>query len=342
MKATDRRCVGDGRVHLTALGLGCSSLAGLYTATSEAEANAVLQATWDAGLRYFDTAPFYGYTLGERRVGSFLATRPRDEFVVSTKVGRVMQPDVGVAPGDDGWAEPLPFRPAYDYTRAGVLRSVEDSLQRMGLSRIDILFVHDIGRRTHGDRHDHYWRQLTRGGGLRALEELRLEGRVAAIGLGVNEWQVARDAMEETQIDCTLLAGRYTLLEQASSSTFMDDCVRHRSRVVIGGVFNSGILAGHARFDYADAPADVVAKVHALQSVCAEFGVALPAAALQFPMAHPAVAACVVGVRSASELHQDIAWFQQAIPAALWNALRDRGLLPAHAPCPDDNDRTAG
>ena len=176
MKAADLRTVADGRLRLTALGLGAAALAGMYAPVEAQEAADTLAAAWDAGLRYVDTAPYYGYTLGEHRVGAFLRGLPRHDFVISTKVGRLMRPDASVRPGSDGWAQPLPFRPVFDYGRDAILRSVEDSLQRLGLERVDLLLVHDIGRVTHGDAHEAHWDALTRGGGFRALEELRRDG----------------------------------------------------------------------------------------------------------------------------------------------------------------------
>lgn len=319
---------------LTRLAMGCSQLGGLYRPTSEIDARSAVDAAWELGIRYFDTAPFYGYTLSEHRLGAALRARPRDNYVISTKVGRLMLPDATVRAGDDGWAEPLPFRPRYDYSYGAILRSHEDSLQRLGLSRVDILFVHDIGRMTHGDLHETYWEQLTRGGGFRALRELRADGRVGAIGLGVNEWEIVHAAMQECDLDCTLLAGRYTLLEQESLSPLLDECVTHGNAIVLGGPFNSGILAGSRKFNYQDAPPDVLAKVRAIDAVCHEYDVPLPAAALQFPMAHPAVASCLPGGRDVAQLRQNAAWFERAIPPALWVTLKQRGLLDERAPVP--------
>lgn len=320
---------------MTALGLGGAALAGLYTPTPEPQAHATLRAAWDAGLRYFDTAPYYGHTLGEHRMGAFLRECVRDEFVLSTKVGRLLRPDASVRPMDNGWAQPLPFRPHHDYSYDGVMRSFEDSLQRLGLERIDILLVHDIGRRTHGAGHDVHWSALTGGGGFRALEELRGDGRIRGFGLGVNEAEVVHDSMQEAKLDCTLLAGRYTLLEQDSLAV-LDECARHGNAIVVGGPFNSGLLAGNGKFDYADAPADVLARSDALRAACAAFGVAVQAAALQFPLAHRACVTCLTGARSPQELEQNRAWFEQAIPASLWRALRSAGLIAEAAPCPGD------
>lgn len=333
MKVTETRRIGEGPARLTRFGVGCGTLAGLYKPTSEADARATLQAAWDAGLRYFDTAPFYGYTLSEHRVGAFLREQPRDAFVISTKVGRLMRPDASVQPMDNGWAAPLPFRPDYDYSYGGVMRSFEDSLQRLGLQRIDLLFVHDIGTYTHGDRNAGHWKALTAQGGFRALEELRADGRIAGFGLGVNEAQVILDSLQETRLDCSLLAGRYTLLEQ-QSLPLMNACQRLGSAIVIGGPFNSGLLVGNGKFDYADAPADVLARAQALDEACAAHGVALPAAALQFPMAHGAVASCVSGARNPAQLDQTVGWFEQDIPAALWADLQQHGLIAEGCPVP--------
>ena len=319
---------------LSQLGLGCAQMGGLYRASSNEEATHTLQTAWEMGLRYFDTAPFYGYTLSEHRVGAVLREKPRDQFILSSKVGRVMKADASVKPGEDGWAEPLPFRPHYDYTYSGIMRSFEDSLQRLGLTYIDILFVHDIGSYTHGAQHGHYWSQLTQGGGFRALEELRAHGQTRAIGLGVNEWQIIVDAMQETALDCSLLAGRYTLLEQESLEPLLSRCEAAGHAIIAGGPFNSGILAGSKKFNYADAPAEVVEKVARLTSVCEAFDVPVQAAALQFPLAHPAVVSCLAGARNASQLTQNIAWMDMPLPNAFWQALKTQGLLHPDAPTP--------
>jgi D-threo-aldose 1-dehydrogenase len=334
MNVTEQGKLPRSGLAVTKLGLGCAQLGGLFDPMAEADAHALVDAAWDLGIRYFDTAPYYGFTLSEHRLGAALRARPRDEWVISTKAGRLMRPDPSVQPGECGWAQPLPFRPHYDYTYDAILRSHEDSLQRLGLDRVDILYVHDIGRVTHGDRHAHYWEQLTLGGGLRALERLRDEGAIKAFGLGVNEWEVIADAMDVCALDCVLLAGRYTLLEQASLAPLMDRCAREGTGVVIGGPFNSGILAGTNKFNYEDAPAAVVERVQALAAVCRDVGVPLQAAALQFPMAHPAVVSCIPGAQGIAQLRQNAHWFSQTIPAALWEALRRAGLLDPNAPVP--------
>jgi len=334
MNAYEKRVLPRSGLELTALGMGCSQLGGLYRAMAAGDALALVDAAWTAGLRYFDTAPYYGYTLSERRTGQALAAHGRRAFTLSTKVGRIMRPDAGVQPGDDGWAEPLPFRPAFDYSYDGIMRSYEDSQQRLGLARIDILYVHDIGRMTHGDQHERYWNQLTGGGGFRALEQLRAGGEIGAFGLGVNEWEIAVDALNETPLDVILLAGRYTLLEQSALEPLLDRCSRVGTGVVIGGVFNSGVLAGNGKFNYSEAPVEVVEKVRRLSALCERFDVPLPAAALQFPFAHSAVVSCVVGGRSVSQLQQNIAWLERSIPRDFWIALGHEGLVSANAPVP--------
>lgn len=320
-------------LRLSTLGVGAAALAGLYDAVDETTAAVTLQAAWDQGLRFIDTAPFYGYTRSENRVGAFLTGRRRDDHVLSTKVGRVMLPDDSVRPGTDGWADPLPFRPVFDYSHDGVLRSFEASLQRLGVQRIDILLVHDIGRATHGANHEHHWQALTQGGGFKALEGLRSQGLVRAIGLGVNEWEVADDALSAARLDCVLLAGRYTLLEQGALP-FMDRCAARSVGVIIGGPFNSGLLAGQAKYNYGSVPHEVQERARALAETCAEFRVPPEAAALRFPLGHPAVVSVLAGMRSPQQVQANANWIRRPLPEDLWTALRNRGLIHAEAPLP--------
>jgi D-threo-aldose 1-dehydrogenase len=346
---TVRRRIGRTPLEATALGLGCAGLGGLYRDVSEADARATIDAAWDAGIRLFDTAPYYGYTKSEHYLGAALRERPRDEYVLSTKAGRLMKPRTDRRARDpkDGWARPLPFEPVYDYTRDGILRSFEDSLQRLGIARIDILLVHDIGVVTHGERNEHYWQQLSQGG-FKALDELRASGAVRAVGLGVNEGAAILAAMGEFDIDCALLAGRYTLLEQATLDDLLPECERRGVSILLGGAFNSGILAqgvrhlrergassaGDLKFNYGEAPADVVERVARIEAVCDEHDIGLPAAALQFPYAHRAVSAVLTGACCAEEVRQNVRAFTQPVPGAFWRGLRDAGLLHADAPTP--------
>lgn len=331
MKVSDKRRLARRPVDLTVMGLGCAQMGSLFRATSLADCAEAYEASWEAGIRYFDTAPFYGYTRSERRLGTLLDDRARGDFALSTKVGRVMVPDDSLGPEEDAYVAPLPFRPVYDYSHDGILRSFEASQQRLGMTRADILYVHDIGTMTHGAKAAHYWDQLTAGGGFRALERLRAEGAAGAVGLGVNEWQVVRDALEVFDIDVAMLAGRYTLLEQESLA-LMDECAARGVGIVAAGVFNSGILAGNAKFNYADAPEEMIRRVAALDAACREAGVPLQAAALQFPLLHPAVVSVVSGCRTGDHVRANVAWMEQDIPADFWAGLSARGLIGAGAP----------
>ncbi|MGY2049845.1 aldo/keto reductase [Methylobacterium sp. JK268] len=333
MNAATLRTHARSQVVVSAMGLGCAQMGNLYAVMTGAEARDVVDAAREVGIRYFDTAPFYGFTRSERRLGALVTDLPRDSYALSTKVGRLMRPDPTVGEEEDGYVRPLPFRPVYDYTHDGVMRSFEDSRQRLGILRPDILFVHDIGRVTHGDRHALYWEQLTRGGGFAALTRLREEGAVKAIGLGVNEWQAIAEAIAVADLDICLLAGRYTLLEQGSLD-LLDACARRGIGLVIAGAFNSGILAGGDRYDYRAAPPAAAARVAALRAACAEAGVSLQAAALQFPLAHPATLSVAVGAHDATQVRANARWFEEAIPAGFWGDLKARGLIAAAAPVP--------
>ncbi|WP_331010981.1 aldo/keto reductase [Sphingomonas sp.] len=329
------------------LGFGAATLGNLYQPVSDGDARAALDAALDASFAYVDTAPHYGHGLSERRVGD--ALRARDGVILSSKVGRLLHPDDRLH-GDaerNGFRSPVPFDQRYDYTHDGILRSWEDSLQRLGLARIDILYVHDIGPLTHGADHLRTFDQLTKGGGLRALEELRLGGGIAAFGVGVNEWQICLEVMEHADLDVILLAGRYTLLEQESLVSLLPRCVERQTSVVIGGAYNSGILAtgtrgdGPVHYDYGVAPPAVVARVARLERICDAYGVALPAAALQFPLAHPAVVSVIPGMGSAARVRQTLDLYRTPIPDAFWTAVRDEGLIRQDAPLPSNAmDRT--
>lgn len=330
MKASDRRKLPNRDVSFTLMGLGCAQMGNLYRETSYGECLSAFDTAWDAGIRYFDTAPFYGYTRSERRLGTMITDKVRQDYVLSTKVGRLMVPDQSVGPEEDAYVAPLPFRPFYDYSYDAIMKSFEASRQRIGVFQPDILYVHDIGSATHGDLHQHYWDQLTKGGGFRALGELRVAGLVRAIGLGVNEWQAVADAMDECDIDVAMLAGRYTLLEQ-ESLPLLDRCHRQGVGIVVAGAFNSGILAGSRKFNYADAPADIIAQVDAIEAACEAEGVSMQAAALVFPALHPAVVSVVSGARNGAQMQSNVAWFEQDIPAAFWARLKDKGVIAEDA-----------
>jgi len=334
------RVLGKTGLRLSELGFGAASLGNLYRPVSDSAVAQVLERATEMGMRYFDTAPFYGFGLSERRLGDYL--RKQTDVVVSTKVGRMLLPERSLhgAASRGGFAEPLPFEAVYDYSRDGILRSHEDSLQRLGLAHVDILFVHDIGPMTHGSKDAHYYDQLTKGGGLRALEELRDAGDVAAIGIGVNELEVCRRILKEGPLDVILLAGRYTLLEQAALEDLFPLCVERGTQLIIGGAFNSGILATGTRsqqtpyFNYAPAPPEILARVAAMEEVCDRHGVSLISAALQFPLAHPLVTSVIPGLASVRHANSMLEAYQARIPRDFWEELRHRGLISHSAPIP--------
>lgn len=319
------------------LGFGGAPLGNMHRILTDDEAVATVNAAWDAGLRYFDTAPLYGHGLSEQRIGRVLAGRPRAEFLVSTKVGRRLEP---CAPGEEGggiYKGVPPLTVVFDYTRDGVLRSFEASLARIGLDRVDILYVHDLERRTHGSEaaYEARRRELTDGGGWRALDELRSAGDVAALGLGVNETAACERFLAALDPDLFLLAGRYTLLEQAPLAGLMAACVDRGVGVAIGGPFNSGVLVRRGgSYDYAAAPHQVLARVERLAAACARFDVPLAAVALQFAAAHPAVVSVIPGAQAAAEVEANVELMDVAIPPGLWAALKDEGLVDPAAPTP--------
>jgi D-threo-aldose 1-dehydrogenase len=327
-----RRRIGRTAVEVTILGLGCATLGGSRVPVVREEAEAIVHAAWEKGIRYIDAAPYYGVGFAERAVGDAMRGRPRDQWVLSSKVGRLLRPLSG-PPGDDR-RHPLPFDSVYDYSYDGIMRSVEDSLQRLGLARIDMLYVHDIGAYQHGAAAHPALMKTLRDSGRRALDELRRTGAVRAIGIGVNEREVLLEALEWADWDAFLLAGRYTLLEQAPLDDLLPKCLERGVSIVVGGPLNSGILAGRDSWNYAPAPPEVKARAQAIAAVCERHGVPLPAAALQFPLAHPAVAAVIPGPRDVAELAANVALLQRPIPAALWEELRAQRLLHPAAPTP--------
>jgi D-threo-aldose 1-dehydrogenase len=332
--AFEQRQLGNTGLSVSTLGFGSASLAGNITKVSDEDARAAINRAIKAGITYFDTAPFYGYGRAERLVGD--ALRPcREGKVLSTKVGRLLSRFFGPRPATEQWQSPPPFVDVFDYSYDAIMRSVEDSYQRLGLNSIEILYVHDIGAYTHGEEANAGHMKDLAEGGYRALEELRAAGDIKAIGLGTNEWQVKMDAFEIGDWDVFLLAGRYTLLEQTALAPFLETCVRKNASVVVGGPFNSGILVGGTTWDYASAPAHIVDKAKKLEETCGEFNVPLPAAALRFPLAHPAVVSIIPGPRTMAEFNQILDWWQTDIPNGLWTALKDRGLLDPGAPIPE-------
>jgi len=332
MTGFEKRSLGRTSVEVTVLGLGCATLGGHRVPVTPEEAEAIVRAAWARGVRYVDCAPFYGYGQAERCVGDTLREMSRDGWVLSTKVGRLLRPRTQV-PASEPYRHPLPFNTAFDYTYDGVMRAFEDSLQRLGLARIDVLYAHDIGAGQHKEAHPEVMRTF-RDGGYRALEKLRREGLIRAIGIGVNEPEVLLEAMEWGEWDAFLLASRYTLLEQAPLDDLLPKCLRSGVSIVVGAVHNTGILAGRDSWNYRPAPPEIAARANAIRAVCDRHEVPLIAAALQFPLAHPAVSAVLPGPRNVQEMEENSDLLRYPIPTALWADLRDEKLLHPRAPTP--------
>lgn len=343
--AIPRRRIGRTSVEVTALGLGGGALGGMYSPVAEEAALAAVRAAYRRGVRYFDTAPLYGHGLSESRLGEALAGCDRDGVVLSTKVGVTIEPrDPGA---EDRYADPFLLEGHYDFGYDACLRSLEGSMERLGTDRVDIVYVHDPDEGDSAlepsERTGANHLAEVMDGAYRALDELRSEGVVGAVGIGLNGTDMLVDFMGHGDFDCFLLAGRYTLLEQQGLDDLLPLCLERGTSIVVGGVFNSGILASgarkDARYNYRRAAPEVLAKVGAIEALCDEHGVRLPAAALQFPLAHPAVAAVIPGMRSAGEADANAADLAAPIPPGLWSELRRMGLVDAAAPLPSSDPR---
>ncbi len=329
------RTLGRTGIALTTLGFGSTGLGNLYKAQSEDGAMATVAEAYASGIRYFDTAPLYGFGLAEHRMGAALRRMPGD-IVLSTKAGwrlhRRGAADGPGSPADSLFNHPAPFAPRIDYSYDGIMRSFEDSLQRLGTDKIDILLLHDCDRRNHGeDAYPTRFREAMNGA-HRALVSLREQGAVRAIGAGLNEWQACQDFAEEGDFDCFLLAGRYTLLDQGALPSLMPLCAQKGIGIILGGPYNSGILATGAvpgaMYDYAPAAPEILERTRAITAICARHNVPLRAAALQFPLSHPAITTIIPGARDVAEVAENLALFTQTIPAELWQELQANGLLP--------------
>ena len=336
MKPTDRVKIGRNGVEVTRLGLGGAPLSGMvladgiYGGTAYQQAVSIVRRAYDLGIRYFDTAPLYGEGRSEVRFGRALADRPRSAFAISTKVSRVLDPVPGEAASysEDGIPK---LKVTFDFSRAGILRSLEESLKRLNMRSVEILYLHDSDFT--GQHPETTFREA-----LPVLADLRQQGVVKAIGMGMNQWELTAGCVRDFDLDIVLMAGRYTLLDQSALPVFMAECVRRGTRVVIGGPYNSGILARDldkpVSFGYEPAPGQLVEKARTIKAVCDRHGVDLKAAALQFVLAHPAVATAIPGAQSVAEVEQNVAAVNVKIPMQLWAELKHEKLIPADAPVP--------
>ncbi|MFT4089749.1 MAG: aldo/keto reductase [Asticcacaulis sp.] len=322
------------------LGFGAAAIGNLYQRVEAPVAQAAVAAALEAGIGYFDVAPHYGQGLAERRLGAGLAASAGGaQVIVSTKVGRVLKPIDPPPVGTlrHGFVDGDPYEPEFDYSYDGVLRSFEDSLKRLGRERIDILLAHDLGQVTHGDAHAQHYRDFMNGG-YRAMCELKAQGLVQAIGLGVNEVAICEEVLQDADLDVVLLAGRYTLLEQSPLERFFPLCADRGVSVIAAAPFNSGILIEGpkqgAHYNYAPASQAIIERVSRLQAVCQAHAVPLAAAALQFPLAHPVVSRLLIGMGHASQVDANLSYARVVIPDAFWSDLKSEGLLPEGAPVP--------
>jgi D-threo-aldose 1-dehydrogenase len=314
--------LGRSGVEVTEMGFGGGPLGGLFTPLDDRTAAEALVAAWEGGIRYFDTSPHYGIGHSERRIGDFLRRRPRAEFTLSTKVGRLLEPQDPAGRMDEFFQVPATHRRIWDFSRDGIRRSVEDSLTRMGVDRIDLLFLHDAEQHFEAALRD----------GYPALAELRAEGLVGAIGAGMYDTAMLTRLVRETGADVVMLSGYYTLMEQSALDDLLPACVERGVSVLAASIFNSGLLATprpgrDARFHYGPVPEEVLRRAHRIADICAAHGVTLPEAAIAFPLRHPAVAGVVVGVRNAEEIQRNLAAYASRVPERLWTDLATAGLI---------------
>jgi D-threo-aldose 1-dehydrogenase len=324
---TSETALGRGGLQVGRYGFGGAPIAGLFESVSEQQARECMGQAWSVGQRYFDTAPHYGAGLSEQRVGAFLAQKPSNEWVLSTKVGRLIETASSATPESTGFVDEPGVRRVFDFSRDGIRRSFDASLARLGVDKVDILFLHDP---------DDHWQQAI-DEAWPTLAALRDDGVVRSIGAGMNQTAMLTRFVHETDMDVVLLAGRYTLLEQGGLDDLLPACVKHRTSVVIGGVFNSGLLTNpyrNATFNYEPAAAEVLAKAQRIDDVCSRHGVAIAAAALQFPLAHPAITTVLVGARSPEEIDENSRLIKTPIPEQLWVDLLAAGLLLPGTPVP--------
>lgn len=333
-----RRPVGATALRLPVFGFGGAHLGELYDKVDEAESRATLDAAWAEGIRFYDTAPWYGRGLSEHRLGGYLRTKPREAYRLTTKVGRTLhRPPDPKAFDRAPWTGGLNFEVRFDYSYDGIMRSYEQALQRLALDTVDALVIHDLDAAFHGGHFAQRERDLI-ASGMKAVEALKASGDIQAFGMGINTTEALETTATEVDIDFVLVAMPYTLLDQTSLHTGMADCVKRRMSVIIGAPFASGILAtgsgGNARYGYGSASPDVQSRVRGIEAVCKSHGVSLPAAALQFPLAHPAVVSIIPGAARASEVTQNVAALGAAIPASFWSDLKTEKLIDPDAPTP--------
>ncbi len=328
MNPLEKASIGTTGLATTRLGLGTAALPGLFHSVAREEALGAIEQALKRGLNFIDTAPMYGHGYSEELLGEVLPGVPRESYVLSTKVGRLLEPisleEKARIEREGQWRTISPFQWHFDFTRDAVLRSFESSLKRMKVDRIDVLLIHDP---------DEHWETAIREA-YPAIHELRAQGVVKAIGAGMNQWQMLQRFAQEGEFDCFLLAGRYTLIDHSALAEFLPLCEKKGISIFLGGPYNSGILAGGTTFNYTAAPQDLLDRVGHIQALCSRHGVDIRAAALQFPMAHPAVVNIIPGARSVQQLDENLELLSARIPPEFWYSLREKNLLPDACPIP--------
>jgi len=317
---------------------GTAVLGNYYEVLSNEEASKVINKAFDLGINYFDTAPLYGFGLSEHRVGINLQLKDRDSYILSTKVGRLLSPADPKEIDRGPWKGGLNFNPYYDYSYDGTMRCIEQSMHRLGISKIDILHIHDVDYFTHKEKHlvEKYFSEAIKGA-YKALEELRRNDNISAISVGINEFEMAERFLKEVDVDCVMLAGRYTLLEQNSLKTFLPLCEKNKVDILLAAPFNSGILAGNENnlnWNYAKASKELIDKVHSLKKICGNYNIPLAAAAIQFPLAHPVVKTVVTGAVNVKELEDNVSYLDVKIPNDFWQELKALNLIAKESPVP--------
>jgi len=331
-----KRQLGTTDLQVTEIGFGGASIGNLYKKSTDEEASNAIQTSWDLGIRYFDTAPEYGHGLSEHRLGNSLRQYQRDDYVLSTKVGDLLYARHDKLPPETKFIDKLPFHLKHDYSYDGIMRAFENSLHRLGLHRVDILLVHDLDPIIHDQKNYEAHFKTYIEGGYKALDELRSQGVIRAVGFGVKKWEVCEEAMKYGDYDCFMLQGNYTLLEQPALATFLPLCVQKKISILLAGPFASGILATGpikgAHFHHQEADQAILNRVEKIQEICQAHDVPLQAAAIQFPLFHPAIASVVVGTRSATRMQKNSEFTQVTIPEKLWDDLKTAGMIPTEAP----------
>lgn len=330
-----KNSIGNSKLLVSEIGFGGASIGNLFQSCTDETAQEIITTSWDLGIRYFDTAPEYGHGLSERRLGDALRQYPRDQYIISTKVGDILYPRHDCLPPINKFIDKLPFHLRYDYSYDGIMRAFEDSLQRLGLHYIDILLVHDLDPVIHEKIFPEYFKTYIENG-YKALDKLRNAGVIKAIGLGIKKWEVCAEAMKYGDYECFMLQGNYTLLEQSAFASFMELCLQKQASILLAGPYASGVLATGAvqgaYFNHGKADEKILSQVKQIEAICNSFNTPMQAVAIQFPLKHPAISSVVVGSAMPHYMRENVRYLNYTIPAGVWSALKSAGIIPYNSP----------